>query len=60
MYIDYLSENDRSATVRRRIDSLGTVLKLSKNRGPTKQPEKILTLTRMQQKLNEFSHQHPS
>jgi hypothetical protein len=42
MYVDYLSENNKSATIRRRINSLGTVLKLSKNHDPTKQPEVIL------------------
>ena len=36
MYVDYLSENNKSATIRRRINSLGTVLKLSKNHDPTK------------------------
>ena len=36
MYVDYLSENNKSATIRRRINSLGTVLKLSKNFDPTK------------------------
>jgi len=30
IYVDYLSENNKSATIRRRINSLGTVLKLSK------------------------------
>jgi site-specific recombinase XerD len=47
MYVDYLSENNKSATIRRRINSLGTVLKLSKNHDPTKQPEVILALKRM-------------
>ena len=31
MYVDYLSENNKSATIRRRINSLSTVLKLSKH-----------------------------
>ena len=35
MYVDYLSKNNKSATIRRRINSLGTVLKLSKNNDPT-------------------------
>ena len=50
-YIDYLSENNKSATIRRRINSLGTVLKLSKNHDPTKQPEVILALKRMHRKI---------
>ena len=51
MYVDYLSENNKSATIRRRINSLGTVLKLSKNFNPTKQPEVILALKRMHCKI---------
>ena len=51
IYVDYLSENNKSATIRRRINSLGTVLKLSKNHDPTKQPEVILALKRMHRKI---------
>ena len=40
-YVDYLSENNKSATIRRRINSLGTVLKLSKNLDPTVIPPQI-------------------
>jgi site-specific recombinase XerD len=51
MYVDYLSVNNKSATIRRRINSLGTILKLSKNYDPTKQPEVILALKRMHRKI---------
>jgi len=51
MYVDYLSQTNKSATIRRRINSLGTVLKLSKNNDPTKQPEVILALKRMHRKI---------
>ena len=51
MYVDYLSENNKSATIRRRINSLGTILKLSKNYDPTKKPEVILALKRMHRKI---------
>ena len=51
MYVDYLSETNKSATIRRRINSLGTILKLSKNCDPTKQPEVILALKRMHRKI---------
>ena len=57
IYIDYLSENNRSATIRRRINSLGTVLKLSKNYDPTKQPEVILALKRMHRKIGRAQDQ---
>jgi len=57
MYIDYLSENNKSATIRRRINSLGTVLKLSKNHNPTKDPEVILALKRMHRKIGRAQEQ---
>ncbi len=57
MYVDYLSETNKSATIRRRINSLGTVLKLSKNHDPTKQPEVILALKRMHRKIGRAQDQ---
>ena len=57
MYVDYLSEKNKSATIRRRINSLGTVLKLSKNHDPTKQPEVILALKRMHRKIGRAQQQ---
>ena len=57
MYVDYLSETNKSATIRRRINSLGTVLKLSKNHDPTKQPEVILALKRMHRKIGRGQEQ---
>ena len=56
-YVDYLSENNKSATIRRRINSLGTVLKLSKNHDPTKDPEVILALKRMHRKIGRAQEQ---
>jgi site-specific recombinase XerD len=56
-YVDYLSETNKSATIRRRINSLGTVLKLSKNFDPTKQPEVILALKRMHRKIGRAQDQ---
>lgn len=57
MYVDYLSDNNKSATIRRRINSLGTVLKLSKNNDPTKQPVVILALKRMHRKIGRAQEQ---
>ena len=57
MYVDYLSENNKSATIRRRINSLGTILKLSKNIDPTKDPEVILALKRMHRKIGRAQEQ---
>jgi hypothetical protein len=51
MYVDYLSENNKSATIHRRVNCLGTVLKLSKNFDPTKDPEVILALKRIHRKI---------
>jgi integrase len=57
MYVDYLSDNNKSATIRRRINSLGTVLRLSKNHDPTKQPEVVLALKRMHRKIGRAQQQ---
>jgi site-specific recombinase XerD len=57
MYVDYLSQTNKSATIRRRINSLGTVLKLSKNHDPTKQPEVILALKRMHREIGRAQEQ---
>ena len=57
MYVDYLSGDNKSATIRRRINSLGTVLKLSKNYDPTKQPEVVLALKRMHRKIGRAQEQ---
>ena len=57
MYVDYLSQTNKSATIRRRINSLGTVLKLSKNHDPTTQPEVILALKRMHRKIGRAQDQ---
>jgi len=57
MYVDYLSGNNKSATIRRRINSLGTILKLSKHHDPTKQPEVILAIKRMHRKIGRAQQQ---
>ena len=56
-YVDYLSETNKSATIRRRINSLGTILKLSKHHDPTKQPEVVLALKRMHRKIGRAQEQ---
>jgi site-specific recombinase XerD len=56
-YVDYLATVKKSATIRRRINSLGTVLKLSKNYDPTNQPEVILALKRMHRKIGRAQQQ---
>lgn len=56
-YIDHLSTYAKSATIRRRINSLGTILKLSKNHDPTKEPEVILAMKRMHRKIGRTQKQ---
>ena len=56
-YVDYLATITKSATIRRRINSLGTVLKLSKHHDPTKQPEVILAIKRMHRKIGRAQQQ---
>ena len=57
IYVDYLSNISKSATIRRRINSLGTILKLSKNYDPTKEPEVVLALKRMHRKIGRAQDQ---
>ncbi|MDB4165536.1 tyrosine-type recombinase/integrase [Gammaproteobacteria bacterium] len=50
-YVDALSLSHKSATIRRRINSLGTVFKLSKNLDPTQDSEVVLALKRMHRRI---------
>lgn len=50
-YVDYMATKNKSATIRRRINSLGTINKLSKQPDPTKEPEVVLALKRMHRKI---------
>lgn len=56
-YVDYLATVKKSATIRRRINSLGTVLKLSKHHDPTKQLEVVLAIKRMHRKIGRAQQQ---
>ncbi|MDB4117774.1 tyrosine-type recombinase/integrase, partial [Amylibacter sp.] len=56
-YVDYLATIRKSATIRRRINSLGTVLKLSKNYNPTNQPEVKLFIKHMHRKIGRAQEQ---
>jgi site-specific recombinase XerD len=56
-YVDYLATVKKSATIRRRINSLGTVLKLSKHYNPTSQPEVILAIKRIHRKIGRAQQQ---
>jgi site-specific recombinase XerD len=56
-YVDYLATISKSATIRRRINSLGTVLKLSKHYNPTNQPEVILAIKRMHREIGRQQQQ---
>ena len=50
-YVDFMATENKSATIRRRINSLGTIFKLSKYPDPTKEPEVVLALKRMHRKI---------
>ena len=56
-YVDFMATSNKSATIRRRINSLGTVFKLSKNSDPTKEPEVVLALKRMHRKIGRHQKQ---
>ena len=59
MYVDELSHTCKSATIRRRVNSLGTIFKLSKNPDPSKDPEVILALKRMHRRIGRKQKQAP-
>ena len=56
-YVDFMATENKSATIRRRINSLGTIFKLSKNTDPTKEPEVVLALKRMHRKIGRYQEQ---
>ena len=56
-YIDFMATGNKSATIRRRINSLGTIFRLSKNPDPTKEPEVVLALKRMHRKIGRHQEQ---
>lgn len=57
MYVDDLSQTCKSATIRRRVNSLGTVFKLTGNPDPSKDPEVSLALKRMHRKIGRHQKQ---
>ncbi|MDB2585981.1 tyrosine-type recombinase/integrase [Luminiphilus sp.] len=56
-YVDFMATNHKSATIRRRINSLGTIFRLSKSPDPTKEPEVVLALKRMHRKIGRHQEQ---
>lgn len=56
-YVDFMSTRNKSATIRRRINSLGTIFRLSKHPDPTKEPEVVLALKRMHRKIGRHQEQ---
>ena len=56
-YVDFMAAENKSTTIRRRINSLGTIFKLSKNPDPTKEPEVVLALKRMHRKIGRHQEQ---
>ena len=59
MYVDELSHTCKSATIRRKVNSLGTIFTLSKNPDPSKDPEVILALKRMHRRIGRHQKQAP-
>jgi site-specific recombinase XerD len=56
-YVDFMATEHKSATIRRRINSLGTIFRLSKKPDPTKQPEVVLAIKRMHRKIGRHQKQ---
>ena len=57
MYVDELSHTCKSATIRRRVNSLGTIFKLSRHPDPSKDPEVVLAVKRMHRKIGRHQKQ---
>lgn len=57
MYINELSETCKSATIRRRVNSLGTIFTLSRNPDPSKDPEVVFALKRMHRSIGRHQKQ---
>ena len=57
MYVYDLSQTCKSATIRRRVNSLGTIFMLSKNPDPSKDPEVVLALKRMHRSIGRHQKQ---
>ena len=52
--VDFMSMQNKSATIRRRINSLATIFKLLKHPDPTKGPEDLLVLERTHRKIERY------
>lgn len=56
-YIEWMSLSMKSATIRRRIQSLGSVFRLSRLPDPTKDPDVVLALKRMHRRIGRVQAQ---
>lgn len=56
-YIEYMANLSSSSTIRRRVASISSVLKLSGHNDPTKSPEAILAIKRMHRRKGRAQHQ---
>jgi site-specific recombinase XerD len=56
-YVDSMATENKSATIRRRINSLGTIFRLSKHPDPTKEPGVVLALKRMHRQIGRHQEQ---
>ena len=56
-HVTDMASSKKSATIRRRINSLCTIFKLSGNPNPTSSPEVLLALKRMHRKIGRHQHQ---
>jgi len=57
IYVDELTHTCKSATIRRRVNSLGTIFKLSRHPDPSKDPEVVLAVKRMHRKIGRHQKQ---
>ena len=57
IYVEEMSESYKSATIRRRLNSLSSIFHLSRNPNPTRDPEVLLALKRMHRKIGRAQKQ---
>jgi site-specific recombinase XerD len=57
LYVEEMSESYKSATIRRRLNSLSSIFHLSRNPNPTRDPEVLLALKRMHRRIGRAQKQ---
>jgi len=57
VYVEDMAQSMKSATIRRRVQSLGTIFRLSRIPDPTRDPDVVLALKRMHRRIGRLQDQ---